>query len=126
MDHTDCNGIREGSHTEFVEPLLEELIELQSSSPSFRQLFRSRQTTSLLINAYADFVNDGAALQHSKRDYVRILEKMNHFLLSFTLDATLASSQKQQGSRLSRFFGCPFNSSSLFRYWICSNDLSLS
>lgn len=79
-----------------VEHLLEELINLQSTSPSFRQVFKSQQTTSLVIGAYKAFVASAASGSLLEGTSVRILEKMNHFVLSLALDNTVATAQKQE------------------------------
>lgn len=80
----------------YVEPLLEDLMEQQSTSPAFRQLFKSKQTTGFLISAYANFVSYGTSIEASRRNYVRILEKMNHLVLSLTLDSLVDAHQKQE------------------------------
>ena len=79
-----------------TESLLEELIELQSTSPTFRNAFKSQQTTGVLINAYAGFVSNGRLARSSQRNYVRILGKMNHFILALTLDNSVGSAQKRE------------------------------
>ncbi|KAL5513687.1 BPH1 [Sanghuangporus vaninii] len=79
-----------------VESLLERLIDLQSSSRAFRQLFKSQQTTATFIGAYATFVDEGRVVRANRRNYTRILEKLNHFAMSLTLDDAVSSSQKRE------------------------------
>ncbi|KAI5118373.1 hypothetical protein M0805_008701 [Coniferiporia weirii] len=94
---TQDNCAEEALTTEaFVEPLLEELMEWQSSSPTFRQIFKSQQTTSLLVNAYSTFVAFGRSVRINRHNYVRVLEKMNHLILALTLDNAVSSSQKRE------------------------------
>lgn len=81
---------------DFLEPLLETLLDLQSTSPSFRQLFKSQQITSSFINTYSKFVVDGDTHYTDRGAYIRILEKLNHFALALTLDNAISSTQKQQ------------------------------
>ncbi|EJC99617.1 beach-domain-containing protein [Fomitiporia mediterranea MF3/22] len=80
----------------FVETLLEELIDLQSSSASFRQAFKSQQTTALLISTYSVFVSKATVVEANRRTYIRVLEKLNHFAVALALDNAVSSSQKQQ------------------------------
>lgn len=80
----------------FVESLLEELMELQTASPSFRQLFKSQQAAALLINAYSAFVLNGTPALINQHNYIRILEKLNHFSMALTLDNVVSHSQKQE------------------------------
>ncbi|KAL5530973.1 hypothetical protein ACEPAG_3849 [Sanghuangporus baumii] len=79
-----------------VESLLERLIDLQSSSHAFRQLFRSQQTTAMFIGAYATFVGEGRVVRANRHIYIRILEKLNHFAMSLMLDDAVSSSQKRE------------------------------
>lgn len=79
-----------------VESLLEDLLDLQSSSPSFRQVFKSQQTTAVLIGAYSTFVSKGPSVQGNQRNYIRILEKLNHFVMALTLDNVISNSQRQE------------------------------
>jgi len=78
-----------------IETLLEDLIELQSTSASFRQLFKSQALTSQVLDAQSVLIKS-ANPASLKPDTVRLMEKMNHFLLSFSLDNVVAASQKRR------------------------------
>ena len=71
-------------------------MDLLSTSPSFRQLFKSQGTTSVLVRAYSNFVNLGSEMTTGKDKYMRILEKMNHLAMSLTLGQTVSSAQRQE------------------------------
>ncbi|KII85493.1 hypothetical protein PLICRDRAFT_44793 [Plicaturopsis crispa FD-325 SS-3] len=79
-----------------VEALVEELIELHSSSPTFRQVFRSQQTTQLFVDGYKEFVSSVSLAQEINQKTVRLLEKLTHFGLTLALDPTVAGPQKRE------------------------------
>ncbi len=79
-----------------MEFLLEELMNLQSSSLSFRQLFKSQQLAVLVTEAYQYVAEKASANCLLDRNFVRILEKMNHFVVSLTLDKNIPSTQKSK------------------------------
>ncbi|KZT70568.1 beach-domain-containing protein [Daedalea quercina L-15889] len=79
-----------------VEKLLEELIEVHSSTPSFRQLFKSQATTDSLIDAYKSFVASASMAPELSQSTVRILEKLSHVGLSIALDNAVGNSQRQE------------------------------
>ena len=79
-----------------VEHLLEVLIETHSTSPSFREVFRSHAITQSFIDAYKMY---SISVQHSAeidQDTVRVLEKLSHLGLSIALDNSVAVNQKQE------------------------------
>ncbi|TDL19109.1 beach-domain-containing protein [Rickenella mellea] len=76
-----------------VEVLLEELLNLQSSNASFRQVFKSHSTTAIVIQAHKAFIS---SMTEQDATLIRVLEKMNHFLLSLALDKAVATSQKEE------------------------------
>lgn len=80
-------------------------MEQQSTSPAFRQLFKSKLTTGFLISAYANFVEHGVNVDANRRNYIRILEKMNHLVLSLTLDSLVDEHQKQEVTIHMRIIG---------------------
>lgn len=86
----------EGTHIDSVESLLEELINLQSDSPEFRLLFKSQQTTEILISAYSEFVSSGLKCYENRHKCVRVLEKMNHLVLALAMDKIVNNSQRQE------------------------------
>ncbi|TFY62229.1 hypothetical protein EVJ58_g3994 [Rhodofomes roseus] len=81
---------------ENVEKLLEELIQVHSSAPSFRQLFKSQTITDSFIDAYKSFVASAATAPELSQSTVRILEKLSHVGLSIALDNAVGNSQKQE------------------------------
>ncbi|KAH9925795.1 beach-domain-containing protein [Fomitopsis serialis] len=81
---------------ENVEKLLEELIEVHSAAPSFRQLFKSQATTDFFVDAYKTFVASASMAPELYSSTIRILEKLSHVALSIALDNAVASSQKQE------------------------------
>ncbi|EIN04780.1 beach-domain-containing protein [Punctularia strigosozonata HHB-11173 SS5] len=79
-----------------VEILIEELIELHSQNPTFRQVFRSQQTTQIFIDAYKTFVLALSSAPHVSQRVIRILEKVMHFAMSLALDNDVAGTQKRE------------------------------
>lgn len=87
-----------------MEVLVEELIDLHASSPTFRQVFRSQQTTQVFVDSYKAFVT---AISASKTGVnprtIRILEKISHFSLTLTLDSDVSAPQKREVRNPSMF-----------------------
>ena len=79
-----------------LEKLSEELMELQSTSTSFRQQFKSQQVSTLLINAYSSFVLGFRSNTEESVVKFPVLEKLNHLALALTLDNVMPLTQKQQ------------------------------
>lgn len=79
-----------------AEALVEELISLHVSSPTFRQVFRSQQTTQILVDAYKAFVTAVAATPEVHQRTIRILEKVSHFALTLALDSDVIGPQKRE------------------------------
>ncbi|KZT02850.1 beach-domain-containing protein [Laetiporus sulphureus 93-53] len=79
-----------------AERLLEQLINLHSTVPSFRQIFKSHATTEIFINTYRMFVASASTTVELPFNTVRILEKLSHFGLSVALDNSVSSSHKQE------------------------------
>ncbi|EPQ51421.1 beach-domain-containing protein [Gloeophyllum trabeum ATCC 11539] len=91
------NGTDSGTPWEpIVEALVEELINLQATSPSFRQIFKSQQTTQQFIEAFSSFVKALSSSTEIPHGTVRLLEKLSHFGLSLALDNSVGSSQKRE------------------------------
>ena len=80
----------------YVEPLIETLMEQQSASLAFRELFKSKLNVGILIDSYTNFVGYCSTIQANEQSYIRILEKMNHLLLSLALDTGIDAQQKQE------------------------------
>lgn len=82
--------------TSIVEHLLEALIETHSSSPTFREVFRSHAVTQAFIDAYKMFATSVAHAAEIDQGTVRVLEKLSHLGLSIALDNVVAVTQKQE------------------------------
>lgn len=79
-----------------VEHLLETLIDTHSTSPTFREVFRSHAVTQSFIDAWKMY---STSVQHSAtidQETVRVLEKLSHLGLSIALDNAVAVNQKQE------------------------------
>ena len=79
-----------------MEVLIEELMDLHTSSSTFRQLFRSQQTTQIFADTYKSFVAKVSASPEVNQRTIRILEKLSHFGLALALDNAVAGSQKRE------------------------------
>lgn len=79
-----------------MEVLIEQLIDLHTSSASFRQIFQSQQTTQLFISGYKSFASLVSAAPEVNQRTLRILEKLAHFGLALALDNAVAGSQKKE------------------------------
>jgi hypothetical protein len=89
------NGLEERS-TAYAEAILEELVLLQSSCPTFRQLFESQQTTQSYIQAFRTFVTRLASANEISQNHIRICEKLMHFGLTLSLDHSVVGPQKRE------------------------------
>ncbi|KAF7319608.1 hypothetical protein HMN09_00301200 [Mycena chlorophos] len=79
-----------------MEVLIEELIDLHASSNSFREVFKSQQTTQLFVNSYKTFVLRVMKAEQINQRTIRVLEKMTHFGLGLALDNNVAGAQKRE------------------------------
>jgi len=79
-----------------MEVLLEELIDLHSSSLSFRELFKSHQTIGFLVVACRSFVAIIANDLEARQRTIRILEKLTHLVLMVALDNNVDAVHKQE------------------------------
>ncbi|GBE84628.1 hypothetical protein SCP_0606070 [Sparassis crispa] len=79
-----------------VEQLLERLIEVHSTVPTFRQVFKLQATTQLFIDAYRSFVASVSMFSDFALSTTRILEKLSHLGLSIALDTVVTASQKEE------------------------------
>ncbi|KAF7293071.1 hypothetical protein MIND_01206500 [Mycena indigotica] len=96
----NCEVMDEGNGSWAVEStmevLVEELMDLHASSNSFREVFKSQQTTQLFVNSYKTFVLRVTNASQINPRTIRILEKMTHFGLGLALDNNVAGSQKRE------------------------------
>lgn len=79
-----------------MENLIEQLMDLHASSSSFRQVFKSQQTTQIFVDTYESFVTRILALNEINTTTIRILEKLSHFGLALAMDNTIIGSQKRE------------------------------
>lgn len=92
-----------------MDSLIEELLILHASSPTFRLLFESQQITELFIDAYKAMIerlnevlakiNHGGESQQRNcinTWNIRILEKLNHLGLALALDNAVGGLQKRE------------------------------
>ena len=79
-----------------VEHLLEALIDTHSTSPTFREVFRSNAITQSFIDAYKMYSTSIAYAQEIDQSTIRVLEKLSHLGLSIALDNSVAVNQKQE------------------------------
>ena len=79
-----------------MEVLVEELIDLHASSPTFRQVFRSQQTTRLFVDAYKAFVTAVSSSTDINPRAIKLLEKISHFSSTLSLDNDVVGPQKRE------------------------------
>ncbi|KAF8344869.1 hypothetical protein F5887DRAFT_1061981 [Amanita rubescens] len=80
-----------------MEALTEELMSLHSTTPAFRQVFASQQTTQLFVSTYKTFVSSISAVPAVNNQLtIRLLEKLNHFGLALALDNAVAGTFKRE------------------------------
>lgn len=79
-----------------MDVLVEELIDLHSSSSSFREIFKSQQSTSRLAAACRSFVNMVTGDSEVRRRTMRILEKVTHLMLMLALSDHVDAAHKQE------------------------------
>jgi hypothetical protein len=92
--------LTDGRSVVLAEAIVEELVHLQSSCPTFRQLFESQQTTQAFIHAFQSFVARLSSANEISQRHVRICEKLMHFGLTLALGDAAAGPQKREVSLL--------------------------
>ncbi|KAF8266238.1 beach-domain-containing protein [Lactarius quietus] len=80
----------------YVEAILEELVHLQSSCPTFRELFESQQITQTFLQAFQLFVARLSSSNEISGCHIRTSEKLMHFALTLALDNAVAGPQKRE------------------------------
>jgi hypothetical protein len=78
-----------------MQVLVEELIDLHASSPTFRQVFRSQQTTQLFVDAYKAFVTAVTSSTDVNPRAIGILERISQFSMVLAHDSDVAETQKR-------------------------------
>ncbi|KAI0317827.1 beach-domain-containing protein [Amylostereum chailletii] len=76
--------------------LMETLIHLQSASASFRDLFKSHQTTQIFVQAFKSFVSALSTSSDVRQNLVSLMEKLMHFGLTLALDNAVSGGQKRE------------------------------
>lgn len=79
-----------------MEALVEKFMGLHTSSPTFRQVFKSQQTAQQFVDAYKSFVTKVIVATQINQPTSRILEKLTHFGLALALDVHINGSQKRE------------------------------
>ncbi|KAA1472737.1 beach-domain-containing protein [Dentipellis sp. KUC8613] len=79
-----------------AEALLEELVNLQSTSPTFREIFRSQLTTQQFLDAFKAFVQAISTAPEITQKTVHLMEKVMHFGLTLALDNAVNGNQKRE------------------------------
>jgi hypothetical protein len=84
------------SVTSAMEVLVEELIDLHSSTSTFRQLFRSNQTSSVLVTACQVFISKIYEFPQARGRTERLLEKVITLVNVVASDGGVDDKQKEQ------------------------------
>ncbi|KAF9029661.1 hypothetical protein BDZ89DRAFT_1159737 [Hymenopellis radicata] len=71
-----------------MERIVEDLLDLHASSATFKQIFRSQQTTRLFIESYRAFVLQAPLVNQRS---LRLLEKIAHLGISLAVDSAVAA-----------------------------------
>jgi hypothetical protein len=86
-----------------MEVLVEELIDLFSSTSTFRQLFKSKHTSTILINGCQSFVARIYEFPHTRAKAERLLDKVVTLASLLAADPAVEGQQKEQVSYSIRF-----------------------
>jgi hypothetical protein len=76
--------------------LVEEMMTLHSSSATFREVFRSQQTTQLYIDGYKSYVDKLKIAPSINSWNKRLVEKLSHLGLAMALDTAVSGNQKRE------------------------------
>ena len=79
-----------------LEALLEILIQLHSTSPSFKQIFKSTQITQQFIGTHLAFVSAVKDLPEISQRVTSLMDKMCHFAVALALDPSLSETQQAE------------------------------
>ncbi len=79
-----------------MERLVEDLLDLHASSATFKQIFRSQQTTRLFVESYRAFVTKLLQAPLVNQRTLRLLEKIAHLGISLAVDSAVAGAQKRE------------------------------
>ena len=84
------------SVTSAMEVLAEELVDLHSSASTFRQLFKSKQITSMLIIACESFITKIYEFPQARGKAERLIEKITALAAAVAADDSVDDQQKEQ------------------------------
>jgi len=87
-----------------LELLLEALIQLHSTSPSFKQVFKSTQITSQFIDTHLAFASAVRSLPEISQRVTSLMDKMCHFTIALALDPSVPETQQAEVIRFSQYF----------------------
>ena len=83
-----------------LEALLEALIQLHSTSPSFKQIFKSTQVTQQLVDTHLAFASAVRSLPEINQRVTSLMDKMCHFVIALALDPSVSETQQAEVIRL--------------------------
>lgn len=86
-----------------LEALLGTLIQLQSTSPSFKQVFKSTQVTRQFIDTHLAFTSAVKSLPEISQNITSLMDKMCHLAIAFALDPSVSETQQAEVIRLFRY-----------------------
>ncbi|KAI0029515.1 beach-domain-containing protein [Vararia minispora EC-137] len=91
-----ADGSSSVDHETLCTSLMEVLIHLQATSPTFRELFKSQQTTLACIQAFKSFVNALQTSGNMRAGLASVLDKLKHFGLTLALDNAVSGGHKRE------------------------------
>lgn len=77
---------------EDLEVLLETIIQLHSTSPSFKQIFKSTQVTQQFIDTHLAFASAVRSLPEISQKVTSLMDKMSHLAIALALDPSVPES----------------------------------
>jgi hypothetical protein len=90
------NLMSPSSETSAIEALVEEILDLHASSTTFRQVFKSHQTTQIFVDGFKSFADSVASMPTISPLTSRLLEKTSHLGLAIALDPMIGGGQKRE------------------------------
>lgn len=81
-----------------MEVLIEELIDLHSSSPTFRHIFKTKVVTAIFITSTRSFITKIASIPGTHPRSTRLSDKLCHLALMLSLDSNVDPNQKKEVS----------------------------
>jgi hypothetical protein len=86
---------------EDLEDLLEAIIQLHSTSPSFKQIFKSTQVTQQFIDTHFAFASAVKSLSEISQRVTSLMDKMCHLAIALALDPSISESLQVEVIKLS-------------------------